>query len=69
MYKKQIKIHNKIFKIDKNYEELLQFSSKGKVFDIPQLQENLTKLITLRRCTKEPKHQPSELMGKEIIQT
>lgn len=47
----------------------MQFSSKGKVYDIPKLQENLTKLITLRRNNDERKNQPSELVGKEIIHT
>lgn len=65
--KKQINIYKKVFKIDKNYKELLQFSSKGKVYDITKLQQNLTKLITLRRTT--PKYQPSDLVGKGIIHT
>lgn len=63
--KKSINFYQKVFKIDKkNCNELLQFSSKGKVFDIIKVQENLTKLITLRRSTQEHKYQPSELVGK-----
>lgn len=54
-----------MFNIDTNFKELLQFSSKGKVYDITKLQQNLTKLITLRRTT--PKYQPNDLAGKGII--
>lgn len=56
-----------MFEIDKNYKELLQFSSKGKIYDISKLQQNLTKLITLRRNT--PKYKASDLVGKAIIHT
>lgn len=37
-----------MFKLENNYYELLQFSSKGSMFDTIKLQENLTKLITLK---------------------
>lgn len=67
--KKQINIYmyKKVFEINKNYKELLQFSSKGKIYDISKLQQNLTKLITLRRNT--PKYKASDLVGKAIIHT
>ncbi|XP_052695015.1 uncharacterized protein LOC128173376 [Crassostrea angulata] len=65
--KKQINIYKKVFEIDKNYKELLQFSSKGKIYDISKLQQNLTKLIMLRRNT--PKYKASDLVGKAIIHT
>ncbi|XP_052705489.1 uncharacterized protein LOC128181218 [Crassostrea angulata] len=65
--KKQINIYKKVFEIDKNFKELLQFSSKGKIYDISKLQQNLTKLIMLRRNT--PKYKASDLVGKAIIHT
>lgn len=40
-------INQQVFKLENNYNELLQFSSKGNMFDTIKLQENLTKLITL----------------------
>lgn len=56
-----------MFEIDKKFKELLQFSSKGKIYDISKLQQNLTKLIMLRRNT--PKYKASYLVGKAIIHT
>lgn len=41
-------INQQVFKLENNYNELLQFSSKGNMFDTIKLQENLTKLITLK---------------------
>lgn len=40
-------INQNVFELENNYNELLQFSSKGNMFDTIKLQENLTKLITL----------------------
>lgn len=41
-------INQQVFELENNYNELLQFSSKGNMFDTIKLQENLTKLITLK---------------------
>lgn len=41
-------INQQVFKLENNYNELLQFSSKRNMFDTIKLQENLTKLITLK---------------------
>lgn len=38
----------RVFELENNYNELLQFSSKGNMFDTIKLQENLTKLITFK---------------------
>ena len=47
--KKQLNIYKKVFKIDKDKKELLQFSSKGKVHDVDKLMSNLLELIRIRR--------------------
>ncbi|XP_061163864.1 myb-like protein X [Saccostrea echinata] len=67
--KKQINIYKKVFKIEKNQKELLQFSSKGKVFDHNKLLDNLLKLIELRRNAQETRFHPDDLVGKEIVHT
>lgn len=41
-------INQQLFELENNYNELLQFSSKGNMFDTIKLQENLTKLKTLK---------------------
>lgn len=58
-----------MFKIDKNYKELLQFSSKEKVVDSLKLQEKLTKLITKKYTLPGTQNQPNKLVGKEIVLT
>ncbi|XP_062599177.1 uncharacterized protein LOC134260638 [Saccostrea cucullata] len=67
--KKQINIYKKVFKIDKEHRELLQFSSKGKQFDLNKLQENLLHLINLRKNAQQSNFKASDLVGKEIVHT
>ncbi|XP_048770832.2 uncharacterized protein LOC125676980 [Ostrea edulis] len=65
--KRQINIYKKIYKVDKKNKHLLQFSSKGQIYSIAQLKENLKMLWTLRRSINN--YSVKELVNKEIIHT